>query len=127
MLHSVLYLLQIVDTSGKRELEVEVETLERDISSLKEDDTKTELLKIRVARLSARNKRLELLSSQELRAEEFLLRSSLIEDSLHRTRFELASLRVDNSKGSVNAVGEALQKTIDQARKVMKEMRDLGF
>ena len=127
MLYGVLYRLQIVDTSDKKGLEAEVETLERDILLLKEDETQAELLKIREAMLSARNEHLRLLSSQELRAAEFLLRSSLIESSLNRTRIELASLRIDGSKGSVSAVVEALQRTIDQARKVMEEMRDLGF
>ena len=127
MLYGVLYRLQIVDTSDKKGLEIEVEALEKDIQSLKEDETQTERLKIRMDMLSSPREKLERLSDLELRAEEFLLRSSLIEGSLNKTRIELASLRVDGSKGSVSAVVEALQRTIDQARKVMEEMRDLGF
>ena len=116
-----------IDTSDKKGLEIEVEALETDMQILKEDETQSERFEIRMARLSEFKGRLELLNRQEIRAEEFLLKSSLIEGALHRIRIEAASLRVDSSDGSVSAVIEALQNTINQAREVLEEMRDLGF
>ncbi len=127
VLNSVLELLLSIDPSTKKGLEMDVEALESDIQALKRDGTQSSLLEIRTARRTELKERLELLSRQELRAEEFLLRSSLIEGALNRTRIEVASLRVDSSKGSVTAVSEALRNTIDQAREVLEQMRELGF
>ena len=127
VLSSVLELLMSIEVSDKKGLEIDVKALEGDIQVLQADETQSIRLELRVARLAELEGRLEILSRQEIRAEEFLLRSSLIEGALNRARIELASLRVDSSQGSVNAVSEELQKTIDRAREVLEEMRELGF
>lgn len=126
-LGSALELLISIDASERKCLEIDAKALETDIQALQEDETKSIRLELRMARLAELEERLELLNRQEIRAEEFLLRSSLIEGALNRTRIELASLRVDSSDGSVDAVSDVLQKTIDQAREVLEEMRELGF
>ena len=127
VLSSALELLISIDASERKCLEIDAKALESDIQALQEDETQSVRLELRVSRLAELKARLGLLSRQEIRAEEFLLRSSLIEGALNRTRIELASLRVDSSDGSVDAVSDVLQKTIDQAREVLEEMRELGF
>lgn len=127
VLNSVLDLLMAIEASDKKGLAVDVQALETEIEDLIQDDAQIARLEIRRAMLSEIRGRLELLNVQELRAEEFLLKSSLIEGSLNRTRMELATLKVDSSESGVNSVTEALQKTIDQARNVLDEMRELGF
>ena len=91
------------------------------------DGSQTARLEIRIARLAELRERFDRLEKQELRAKEFLLRAGLIEGSLNRTRIKLASLRVDSAERGVSEVSEALQRTIDQARKVLGEMRKLGY
>ena len=106
---------------------MQLTALEREIQELTEDDLQMERLEIRKKMLSSQRERLVLLNRQELRAEEFLYRSNLSETDLHRTRIELASLRADSSDAGVGAVSESLRRTIDQAREVLDEMRELGF
>ena len=101
--------------------------LEREIQELMADDSQIERLEIRRKTLSCYRERIELLGKQELRADEYLFRSNLSEAALHRTRIELASLRADSSEAGVSAVSDSLQRTIDQAREVMEEMRALGY
>ena len=127
MLDSVLEFLLTIDSSDKERLDVDIRSIESDIESMKLDGSQTARLEIRIARLADLRERFDRLEKQELRAEEFLLRAGLIEGSLNRTRLELASLRVDSAERGVSEVSEALQRTIDQAREVLEEMRKLGY
>ena len=127
VLSSVLELLISIEASDKSGLENDLLVMESELQTLLKDGTQPIRIELRTARLADLRERLGLLSRQEIRAEEFLLKSSLIEGALNRTRIELTSLRVDSSQGSVSAVSEELQKTIDQAREVLDEMRQLGF
>ena len=127
VLISVLELLLAIPPSYKRGLETEVRALERVIRDLEGDNSQRGRLELRKGMLSTHRERLVLITRQELRAEEFLFRSSLSEAALNRTRIELAALRADSSEANVSAVSESLQRTIDQAREVLEEMRKLGF
>lgn len=127
VLNSLLYLLPTADSSDREGLATDIQALEQEMENLKENGTDAAWLEIRNSRLSALRRQLELMSGQDLQAEEVLLKANLIEGALSRTRIELAALRAESAEGSQNAVSEALQRTIDQAKEVLDEMRTLGF
>lgn len=127
VLNSALELLLAVRQSDKRELETEIAALESEIQEMAEDESQAARLEIRKKKRSALKEGLELLSRQELHAEESLLEANLSELALQRTRIDLTSLRADSLEADVNAVSESLQRTIDQARDMLDEMRGLGF
>ena len=127
VLNSLLYLLPTADSSDREGLATDIQALEQEMENLKENGTDAAWLEIRNSRLSALRRQLELMSGQDLQAEEVLLKANLIEGALSRTRIELAALRAESTEGSQNAVSEALQRTIDQAKEVLDEMRTLGF
>lgn len=127
ILSSVLDLLLAIEVTDKAGLEADIKSQAEEIEELVGDETQAERLKIKRAMLSELRKQMERVNLQELRAEEYLLKSSLIEGSLNQTRMELAALKVDSSEGGGNEIAEALQITIDNARGVLDEMRELGF
>ena len=127
VLNSLLYLLPTADSSDREGLATDIQALEQEMENLKENGTDAAWLEIRNSRLSALRRQLELMSGQDLQAEEVLLKANLIEGALSRTRIELAALRAESAEGSQNAVSEALQRTIDQAKEVLDEMRTLGL
>jgi len=85
---------------------------------LTDDENQADRLKIKRAMLSEYRERLERLNVQELRAEEYLLKSSLIEGSLNRTRMELAALKADSPESGNKKISDALEATIEKARNV---------
>ena len=127
VLTNVLELLLATRSSDRRRLETEATKLEGEIQKLRGDDSQAGRLRIREATLSSVKERLDLVSQQELRAEEFIYRSRLSEDALAKTRIELAALKAGSSETGVTAVSESLQKTINQAKEVQEELRRLGF
>lgn len=127
LLQSVLELILAIHLSDKKGLEADISRLHKEIETLGSDESQSSRVEIRKSALASHMERLELLNQQELRAEEFLYRSNLSEAALQRTRIELAALTAGSSETGVNAVGETLRNTIEQAKEVQEELRRLGY
>ena len=120
-------LTQAIHSSGKERLEAEIVVLDREIESLKMDETQAARVKIREDTVTTHKERLDLLKLQQLRVDGLLHQCQRCEASLARTRIELVVLQADSTEMSVDAVTERLRRTIDQAKEVTEELNRLGF
>ena len=127
VLTDALELSRITHSPDTDRIEEEIVVIGREIESLRSDETQAARLKIREETLTSHKERLEMIKQQQLRVDELLHQSNRCEASLHRTRVELATLKIDRSDTSVSAVTETLRKTINQAREVQKELQSFGF
>ena len=127
VLADALELMRAIRLPDRDRLRAEVVQLEREIESVKGDDTQGTRLKMKEETLASHVERLEMVKQQQLRVDELLHQCGRCEASLHRTRVQLASLRAEGSETGVSAVTETLRKTIDQAREVQEELKRLGY
>ena len=127
VLEDALELTQSIHLPDVQRLEAEVVRLEREIQSLRGDETQGARVKMREETMASHKELLDMIKQQQLRVDELLHQSDRCQASLHWTRIELAALRADSSGTSVTAVTETLRRTIDQARGVQEEMKRLGF
>jgi uncharacterized membrane-anchored protein len=116
-----------IHSSDKKNLEEAVKKLEKEIELLGRDETQAAKLEIKQATMSSHKERLDMIKQEQLRVDKLLYQCDRCEASLHRTRMELASLKVSSSETSVSAVTETLQKTINQAKEVQEELKKLGY
>ena len=122
-----LQLNRTIHTSNKGRLRAEIVDLQKEIETLRKDDSQARRVEILEGTVANRQERLELLNQQQLRVDELFYQCDRCEASLARTRIEVAALQAGTSETSVNAVVEPLQRTIDQAKDVQEEMKKLGF
>ena len=126
-LTDALELSRITHSPDTNRIEEEIGVIGGEIEYLRSDETQASRLKIRQETLTSHKERLEMIKQQQLRVDELLHQSNRCEASLHRTRVELAALKIDRSEASVSTVTETLRKTINQAREVQKELQSLTF
>ena len=122
-----LQLTRAVHSSNRERLESEIKDLAEQIEALKNDGGQEDRIRIREETLALHRGTLDLLNQQQIKVDELMYQSDVCEASLQKTRIELAALQVGSSDLSVNAVTETLQRTINQAKEVQEEMRNLGF
>ena len=127
VLADVLEIAQVIHSSGRANLEAEIEQFEREIGLSKGDRTHQAQVKIKQATVASHLERLEMIKQQELRVDKLLYQCDRCEASLHRTRIELAALKTETTETSVSLVTETLQKTINQAREVQEELKRYGY
>jgi hypothetical protein len=108
-------------------LREDVAVLEKDVERLAADQSQAGLLEIRKASLEQRRDLLRRHSEQELRRERVLFAAQSCEATLHRTRIDIAEIRSGGSEASVDAVINALRRTIDQTREIQAEIRRQGY
>ena len=124
-----LSLLQAIRTPGEAQLERQILELEDEINELGREVTETAAESIifrKEALVSARG-RLALVERQHLRASDLLHQCTQCISALNRTRIEMAALKVDPSRNSVEAVTASLTDVTNEARSVQEEMRSLGL
>ena len=127
VLAGCLDLMKEIRSPNNQKLEAEVADLESQIGTMEKDETQTERLSILKATVASHKERLGLIQQQSLRVDELLHQSDSCEASLHRTRIELAAMKVDNVDARASAVTDALQSTINQAKEVQEELKKLGL
>ncbi len=91
------------------------------------DESQAERLRIKEDTLASHRQRLGILEQLQLSVDQLLFQAGRCEASLHRTRIELAAIRIGSSETSVDSVTEALRRTIQQAKEVQDELRRLGY
>ncbi|MBW1899957.1 MAG: hypothetical protein JRI61_13035 [Deltaproteobacteria bacterium] len=127
VLSDALEIKLILHSSDKKSLETEIHKIEREIEVLRKDETQAEKLKIKQATVESHRERMDMIKEQQLRVDKLLYHCDRCEASLHRTRIELAALTGTSSETNVSAVTETLQSTINQAKEVQEELKQLGY
>lgn len=127
VLEDALGVIRVIRGPDRERLEAEIIELEKEIESLRGDETQTARVKIREETLASHRERLDMIKQQQFRIDELLHQAGRCEASLRLTRMELAALKVDSSEASVSAATDTLRKTISQAREVQEELKRLGF
>ena len=115
----------VLNSPERSRLRQEVDGMEAEIASLRTQEPQSERLRLKEARLQSHRERLRSFDTQEIRLEELLNRCETCEATLGHTRIELAALRGDSSAASINAVTDALRRTVEQARGVQNEVNNL--
>jgi hypothetical protein len=120
-------LMQSVHSSNRDKLEQEIAELESEVEALRQEQVPQERVRYKEETMKSHRERLSLLDQQQLRVDELLYQAELCEASLARAHIELAALHTGDSESSVSTVTHALQSTIDRAREVQEELRQLGL
>ena len=117
-----------MQSSDRDRLRREVDALESEIARLRPQPDQAERLRLRELTLASHEERLRMLDNEQLREERLLFTAQQCEAALHRARIDLTAIRAAGSgEARVDAVIDALQRTIDQAKAVQAEMRRLGY
>ena len=127
VLSDALELMRAARTPDRERLEREITGLEREVEALEADESQAERLRIKEDTLASHRQRLGILEQLQLSVDQLLFQAGRCEASLHRTRIELAAIRIGSSETSVDSVTEALRRTIQQAKEVQDELRRLGY
>ena len=129
VLQDSLELVQAIRSPRREKLEEEIAELEGEISSLKREETDLARAraKLREDKVASHQERLVMIQRQQLRSEELLHQGGRCVDALNKTRIELAGIKVEGTRTSVDAVTESLRKTLEEAQEVQEEMKKLGL
>ena len=129
VLSDSLELIESLRSPGEEKLKAEIEELDLEIKDLKKEGTDAALTKARrrEERLSSNQQRLVILERQQLKVDELLHHSGRCVSTLNQTRIELAGLKADSAGTDIEALIEALQWTISQAKEVQDELKRMGF
>ena len=124
-----LELIQAIRSPSREKLEEEIVELEAEVASLKQEGTDLARTRARLRedRAASHRERLDMIQRQQVRAEELMHQCGQCVAALNRTRIELAGIKVEGSRTSVDAATESLRKTIEEAREVQEEMKRLGL
>ncbi len=126
VLSEALELTDVIHTPGREKLEGEIAQLEMDLETSKDDETRTERLRLKDETLALQRERLDMLNKLQLYVDRLLYQAQRCEASLKSARIELAAVRAGGSKTSVDSVIETLQRTIHQVKEVQDELERLG-
>lgn len=118
---------RVIRSTDRRGLEAEIKKLEKEMKVLGKHGNRADQMKIKQATVNSHKERLEMINQQQLQIDKLLYQCDRCEASLQRTRLELAALTTEGSETGVSAVTDTLRQTIDQAREVQEELRELGF
>jgi hypothetical protein len=124
-LEDVLNLAQGVHPSDRERLQHEAAQLEGEIASLEPAQGSNDRLSLRKERLQSHRERLASIERQELSIEELLHECERCEICLDRTRQELAALKGETASLALTAVTTTLRSTVERARSVQDELKQL--
>ncbi|HEU4390538.1 MAG TPA: hypothetical protein VFV34_22235 [Blastocatellia bacterium] len=127
LLRDLLDLMRTAHPSERRRLEDEIIELEKNITLLRADKSQKGTVKLMETKMNFRLERLDLMQKQQLRIDELLHLAGRCEESLNRTRMELAGLKTTDSEMNVKETTESLRQTIAQAKEIREELKKLGF
>ena len=123
-----LELTTTANSPGPDRLKAEMATLERELAELERAGGAQQRLALRRQALESHRERLRMLDDLQIRLDQLFHQARQCEAALHRTRINLAALRLNADSGpSVESAVRALQRTIEQARTVQDEVRRLGY
>jgi hypothetical protein len=127
VLVDVFELERAIRSTDHAQLQVEITELQRKASTAVYDPSQQKWIAQVNERIASNQERLNMVSNLNKRVEELLYQANRCEASLGKTRIELAALKADASEIGVSAVLETLRTTIDRAREVQEELKQLGY
>jgi hypothetical protein len=127
VLVDALSLTNAKQTSGVDRLRRELRDLEKEVRWLAGQPAQAERLRMRQEMLDSHRDRLRMLDELQLQRDQLLFQAQRCEASLHRTRIDLTAINTGDTESNVDAVIDALQRTIEQAKAVQAEIRSLGY
>jgi hypothetical protein len=127
ILSDAIELIEAAGSMSKESLKKKVSELQNEIEASKKDKNQVEWLKIKEDRLAFYKQRFTILDQAQLRVEQLLFQAERCENSLHRTRAEVAAIRAGGSETNVDSAIQALEATIYQVKEVQEELRRLNY
>jgi len=122
-----LELMTVIHTPSREKLGMDIVELEKEVKDLEGDDCQIDRLRLKKEALHSHLERLDMLNGLELNVDQLLYEAKRCESALYGTRMELAVVRAEGSKTSVDSVIEALQGTIHHVKEVQEELKKLGY
>ena len=122
-----LGLMTAVHSPTNERLEKEIVDIERELETLRGDQSQAERVRMREETIASHKERLDLVKQQQLRVDQLLHQCENCEASLHRTRLDVAGFRADTAESSVRALTDTLRATINQAKEVQEGLKRLGY
>ena len=122
-------LVQAIRSPGKEALEERIREQEEEVRAFEQEGTDEAQVRIRLREeaIASTREQLELVQRQQLRVDELLHQCGQCVSALNRSRIEMAALKVEGARTSVDAITASLRKTIDQAKQVQEELKRLGL
>ncbi|MBI4332354.1 MAG: hypothetical protein HY673_13860 [Chloroflexi bacterium] len=127
VLSEALELIKVIQTPGKEKLDKEIAGLEQEAGVSEDEEVQAERVKLRKERLDSLKQRREMVERYQLYVDRLFGQAQRCEAALYKTRLELAAVRAGSSGATVDAVVQALQNTIHQAKLVQDELQKLGY
>lgn len=127
VLQDILELERAISSTDQARLQSEIAELQKKAAAAGEDPSQRERVVDINERIASNQERLVIVNKLKQRLEELLYQAKRCEASLGKTRIELAALKADASGIGVSAAIEALHKTIDRAREVQEELKQMGY
>jgi hypothetical protein len=127
VLEDVFELERAIHSTDHAQLQAEISELQRKVAIAQADPSQQDRVVQITERIASDQERLYMVSKLKQRAEELLYQAKRCEASLGKTRIELATLKAEASEIEVSAVIETLRNTIDRAREVQEELKQLGY
>lgn len=127
LLEDVFELERAISSTDHTKLQLEITELQRRVAADAGDSDGRDRLDQVKERIVSNQERLQMVRELKQRVDELLYQAKRCEASLGKTRIELAVLKADASEIGVSEVIEALRKTIDRAKEVQEELKQIGF
>lgn len=117
-------LLATTDMTERRKLQWEITELTEEIEQSGVEEKSSDL---RQHRLDMRRKRLESIDELQEASERLVLQARRCEETLQRTRVDLAAMRYGGTDERIDGVVTALNDTMKQVREVREELKRYGY
>jgi len=127
VLQDVFELERLVRTTDNAQLQSETAELQKKAAVLRDDPEGRDRFVQVNERIQSNQERLHMLRKIKQRMEELMYQAGRCEASLGKTRIQLAALKAEASEIGVSAVTDTLRKTIDRARDVQNELKNMGY
>jgi hypothetical protein len=109
------------------ELRKQIDEYAAEIEALKDDPLQAESVRLKQDYMDSDMRSLEILQANQLKFGRLVLQAMGCGVQLQQTRSDLLALRSGASTAGAEALIEAMQRTLEQAKQVQAEIRKLGF
>jgi len=127
VLEDVFELERAIHSTDHAQLRSEISELQEKAAAARVDPSHQGQVVLIEERIASDQERLQMVNNLKPRVEGLLYQAKRCEAALSKTRIELAVLKADASEIGVSAVIELLRKTIDRAREVQEELKQMGY
>lgn len=127
VLEDTFELERALHSTDNTQLRAEIADLERKAALVQQYTYDPGRIALINEKIESNKERLAMAEKLQLRVDELLHQADRCEASLGKTRIELAALKVDASSTSVSAVIDTLRETIERAKAVQAELKQMGY